>query len=45
MLKPRHPGFCLAARLYLETNTGAWVEGLFIFRELGSTDNYFQGFR
>ena len=21
MLKPRHPGFCLAARLYLETNT------------------------
>ena len=23
MLKPRHPCFCLAVRLYLETNTGA----------------------
>ena len=23
MLKPRHPCFCLAARLYLEINTGA----------------------
>ena len=22
MLKPRHPCFCLAARLYLEINTG-----------------------
>ena len=22
---------------------GIWGEGLFIFRELGSTDNYFQG--
>ena len=44
MLKPRHPGFCLAARLYLKTNTGAWGEGLFIFRKLGSTGNYFQGF-
>ena len=43
MLKPRHLSFCLAARLYLETNTGAWGEWLFIFRELGSTGNYFQG--
>ena len=24
---------------------GIWVEWLFIFRELGSTGNYFQGFR
>ena len=44
MLKLRHLGFCLAARLYLKTNTGAWGEGLFIFRKLGSTGNYFQGF-
>ena len=43
MLKPSHPCFCLAARLYLEMNTGApgvwgsWGEGLYIFMELGCT--------
>ena len=48
MLKPRHPCFCFAARSYLEINTGApgvwgsWGEGLFIFRELGCTGNYFR---
>ena len=48
MLKPRQPCFCLAAWLYLEINTwapralGSWGEGLFIFRELGCTGNYFR---
>ena len=51
MLKPSHPCFCLAARLYLEINTGAprglesWGEGLYIFRELGCTGNYFRDLR
>ena len=51
MLKPRYPCFCLAARLYLEINTvppgvwGSWEEGLYIFRELGSTGNYFRDLR
>ena len=51
MLKPRHPCFCLAARLYLEINTGApevwgsWGEGLYIFREMGCTGNYFRDLR
>ena len=51
MLKPSHPCFCLAARLYLEINTGSqgvwgsWGEGLYIFRELGCTSNYFRDLR
>ena len=51
MLKPRHPCFCLAARLYLEINTGApgvcgsWGEGLCIFRELGCTGNHVRDLR
>ena len=51
MLKPRHSCFCLAARLYLEINTrppgvwGNWGEGLYIFRELGCTGNYFRDSR
>ena len=51
MLKPRHPCFCLAARLYLEINMGpsrvlrSWREGLYIFRELGCTGNYFRDLR
>ena len=39
MLKPRHPCFCLAARFYLEINTGA-LRGL---GELGRRAIYFQG--
>ena len=39
MLKPSHPCFCLAARLYLEINTGA-PRGL---GELGRRAIYFQG--
>ena len=39
MLKPRHPCFCLAARLYLEINTGV-TRGL---GELGRRAIYFQG--
>ena len=39
MLKPRHPCFCLAVRLYLEINTRA-SEGL---GELGRRAIYFQG--
>ena len=39
MLKPRHPCFCIAARLYLEINTGA-PKGL---GELGRRAIYFQG--
>ena len=45
ILKARYPCFCLAARLYLEINTGlpgvwgSWGEGLYIFKDLG-----FQGF-
>ena len=39
MLKPRHPCLCLAARLYLEINTGdPWVWGA------GEKDYIFQGF-
>ena len=51
MLKPSHPCFCLAARLYLEINTGAprglgsWGEGLYIFMELGCTGIYFWDLR
>ena len=43
MFKPRHPCFCLVARLYLEINTGAPGVGggcgevIFIFRELDCT--------
>ena len=29
MLKPKHPGFCLATRLYLETNTIFLCFGVF----------------
>ena len=51
MLKLRHPCICLAARLYLEINTGvprglgSWREELYIFRELGCTGNYFRDLR
>ena len=51
MLKPRHPCFCLAARLYLEIilgPPGVWGslgEGLYIFREMGCTGNYFRDLR
>ena len=50
MLKPSHPCFCLAARLYLEINTGppgvwSWGEGLYIFRGLGCTGNNFRDLR
>ena len=49
MLKPSHPCFCLAARLYLEINIGAprgsWGEELYIFMELGCTGNYFRDLR
>ena len=39
MLKPRHPCFCLAARLYLEINTGVPR----VLEELGRRAIYFQG--
>ena len=51
MLKPRHPCFFLAAHLYLEINKGpsrvlgSSGEGLYIFRELGCTGNYFRDLR
>ena len=49
MLKPRHPCCCLAARLYLEINTGGpqgfGGAGLYIFRELGCTGNHFRDLR
>ena len=33
-----HMGICMGPRGF-----GIWGEGLFIFRELGSTGNYFKG--
>ena len=52
MLKPRHFCFCLAARLYLGKKYwgppgvwGSWVEGLYIFMELGCTGKYFKDLR
>ena len=39
MLKPMHPCFCLAARLYLEINTGAPR----VLGKLGRRAIYFQG--
>ena len=51
MLKPSHPCFCLAARLYLEINTGA-PRGLgelgrkaIYFHGAGCTGNYFRDLR
>ena len=51
MLKPRHPCFCLDARLYLEINIGAprgfgeLGRRAIYFRELGRTGNYFRDLR
>ena len=52
MLKPRHTCFCLAVRLYHEIDTGGpqgfggvGGEGLYIFRELCCTGNYFRDLR
>ena len=51
VMNPSHPCFCLAARHYLEINMGpsrilgSWGEGLYIFRELGCSGNYFRDLR